>query len=96
MSLKIKNGDCVIFMNFSGQAQGTDQVKVLYKEGKKCEAATAAAFGFGMDANKCFASGWLTYGQSANLVFVREGTYTYEVQFKGGGSPLTGEIVVQK
>jgi plastocyanin len=94
-ALQIKEGDCVVFMNYSGTATNPHPVKVIFKEGVKCSAATESLVGLAMDETKCLVSDWIGYGQTPSAVFIKPGTYEYEVRFKEGGPPTTGRIVVK-
>lgn len=94
-ALHIKKGDCVVFMNFSGTVTNPHQIKVSFKEGEKCLSATESLMGLTMDETKCLTSGWIGYGQTPSAVFTKPGTYGYEVNFKEGGPPTTGRIVVK-
>ncbi len=94
-TLHIKKGDCVVFMNFAGTATNPHQVKVSFKEGEMCLAATESLVGLAMDETKCLTSGWIGYGQTPSAVFTKPGTYQYEVIFKEGGSATTGRIEVK-
>jgi hypothetical protein len=94
-ALQIKKGDCVVFMNYSGTATNPHPVKVIFKEGEKCSAATESLVGLAMDETKCLVSDWVGYGQTPSAVFMKSGTYEYEVRFKEGGPPTTGRIVVK-
>jgi plastocyanin len=94
-TLHIKKGDCVVFMNYAGTATNPHQVKVSFKEGEMCLAATESLVGLAMDETKCLTSGWIGYGQTPSAVFTKPGTYKYEVIFKEGGSATTGRIEVK-
>jgi plastocyanin len=95
--LTIKKGDCVVWINFTGSAAGytKQDIQLSFKEGEKCVRMTKAPVGFKMDVpSGCYIAGWISYGQTASLLFVEPGTYNYEVQFKVGGKN-TGTIVVK-
>ena len=89
--LTVKKGDCVVWMNWARD----QDVLLSFKEGEKCVRATKAPVGFKMDVpSGCYIGEWLSYGQTASLVFAEPGAYKYEVQFKMGGKN-TGTIVVK-
>ncbi len=89
--LTVRKGDCVVWMNWT-RDQG---VLLSFKEGEKCVRATKSPVGFKMDVpSGCYLGGWLSYGQTASLLFAEPGTYNYEVQFKVG-EKNTGAIVVK-
>ena len=90
-TLTVKKGDCVVWMNWTRD----QDVLLSFKEGEKCVRATKSPVGFGMDASKgCYLAGWMSYGQTASLMFAEPGTYKYEAEFKVGGKN-TGTIVVK-
>lgn len=89
--LTVKKGDCVVWMNW----ERNQDVLLSFKEGEKCVRATKSPVGFKMDApSGCYLGGWLSYGQTASLIFQEPGTYSYEVEFKVGGKNR-GTIVVK-
>jgi plastocyanin len=89
--LTVKKGDCVVWMNWARD----QDILLSFKEGEKCVRATKAPSGFKMDVpSGCYLGGWLSYGQTASLMFAEPGTYKYEVQFKVGGKS-TGTIIVK-
>jgi plastocyanin len=88
--LTVKKGDCVVWMNWT-----RDDVIISFKEGEKCVRVTKAPAGFKMDVpSSCYMAGWLSYGQTASLVFAEPGTYSYEIQYKVGGKN-SGTIIVK-
>lgn len=91
VTLTVKKGDCVVWMNWT-----RDQDALLsFKEGEKCVRATKTPVGFKMDVpSGCYIASWLSYGQTASLVFTEVGTYKYEIQFKVGGKN-SGTIIVK-
>lgn len=89
--LTVKKGDCVVWMNWTRD----QDVLLSFAEGEKCVRATKAPVGFKMDVpSGCYLAGWMSYGQTASLMFAEPGTYKYEVQFKVGGKS-TGTIIVK-
>jgi plastocyanin len=89
--LTVKKGDCVVWMNWTRD----QDVLLSFKEGEKCVRATKGPVGFKMDVpSGCYIGGWLTYGQTASLVFAEPGTYSYEIQYKVGGKN-SGTIIVK-
>jgi hypothetical protein len=96
--LSIKGGDCVVFTNLIGEGigtQGTDEVKVAYKEGAKCQKGVRISFDFQVDKNMCYTSGWMRYGESSTMVFATPGTYDYEIRYLSGGAPITARVTVK-
>ncbi len=91
VTLKVKKGDCVVWMNWTRN----QDILLSFKEGEKCVRVTQSPVGFKMDVpTGCYLAGWLSYGQTASLVFAEPGTYDYEVQFKVGGANR-GTIIVE-
>jgi len=87
-TLRIKKGDCVVWMNWT---HGED-VKVIFKEGKRCQDMTKSAVGFRMDWSSCYVTDYLDYGRTSSLVFNEAGTFKYEVEFRqtAAGPPAIG------
>ncbi len=93
--LTVKKGDCVVWINFTGGPTQMQEARLTFKEGEKCIRVTKSPVGFKMDVpSGCYIAGWLSYGQTASLMFTEPGTYAYEVDFKPGGN-VTGTIVVK-
>jgi plastocyanin len=91
VTLTVKKGDCVVWMNWTRD----QDVLLSFKDGEKCVRATKAPVGFKMDVpSGCYIANWLSYGQTASLVFTEAGTYKYEVQFKVGGKN-SGTVIVK-
>jgi plastocyanin len=94
-TLKIKKGDCVVWLNWT---HGED-LKIIFKEGKRCQDNTKAPVGFKMWKG-CYVTDYLDYGRTSSLVFDQAGTFKYEVEFKPGtefkaGIQKFGTIVVE-
>jgi len=99
-TLRIKKGDCVVWINWT---RGED-VKVIFKEGKRCQDMTKSPVGFKMDWNSCYVTDYLDFGRTSSMLFEQAGTFKYEVEFKPTSSPLgaariglarSGTIVVE-
>ena len=87
--LNIKKGDCVVWMNWT---RGVD-VKIIFKEGKRCQDMTKSPVGFKMDWNSCYITDYLDFGRTSSLLFDQAGTFKYEVEFKdplSSGGPVIG------
>jgi plastocyanin len=97
-NLTVKPGDSITFLNSMGlQNAFENEIKIVYKEGAKCQAGVHMSLGFAMDPQMCFASGWLKPMETATVVFGTPGVYNYEIQFhKSGGAPVTATITVVK
>lgn len=83
-TLRTKKGDCVVWINWT---RGED-VKVIFREGKKCADRTKSPAGFKPDFSGCYVTDFLNFGQTSSLVFVEAGTFRYEVEFRPTDSPL--------
>jgi len=90
-SIFISKGTCVIWSNWVR----TDQVKVIFEEGKKCEDVTDAPVGFRLDASNCYVTDSIPLGGTSSLRFNEAGTYKYRVEGAGGVIKATGEITVR-
>ena len=77
-TLHIKKGDCVVWINRTR----AEDVKVIFKEGKKCQDMTKSAVGFKMDWNSCYVTDYLDFGRTSSLVFDQAGTFRYQVEFQ--------------
>jgi len=90
--LKVTKGDCVVWINWT---RGED-VKVIFKEGKKCADNTKASVGFKMDSSSCYVTDYLAFGQTSSLMFPVEGTFNYVVEFqREKGKTVRGSIQVK-
>ena len=98
-TLNVAKGDCVVWLNWT---RGED-VRVIFKEGKKCADMTKAPVRFKPDFSGCFLTDYLNFGETSSLVFVEAGRFDYEVEFGRapgglygpGRSIITGSIVVK-
>ena len=97
--LDVAKGDCVVWINWT---RGED-VRVIFREGKKCADMTKGPVKFKPDFSGCFLTDYLGFGETSSLVFVEAGRFDYEVEFgrSGGGlygagrTIITGSIVVK-
>jgi len=97
--LTIKKGDCVVWINWT---RGED-VRVIFREGKKCADMTKAPVKFKPDFSGCFLTDYLGFGETSSLVFVEAGKFDYEVEFGrtagglygAGRTIITGSILVK-
>jgi len=88
----ISKGDCVVWFN----RVFTDEVMVIFKEGKKCLDVTKAPMGFTLDAETCYVTSWIPFAGTTSLRFMEKGTYEYTVKAKDWkGITATGRIVVE-
>ena len=90
-ALWISKGTCVIWSNWVR----TDEVKVIFEEGKKCEDVTDAPVGFTMNADNCYVTDFISLGGTSSLKFNEAGTYKYTVESAGGTIKARGEIGVR-
>jgi hypothetical protein len=90
-ALWISKGTCVIWSNWVR----TDEVKVKFEEGKKCEDVTEAPAGFTLNADNCYVTDWIALGGTSSLKFNETGTYKYVVEAAGGTIKARGEIGVR-
>lgn len=84
-TLKIKKDDCVVWIN---RTYPGEDVKVIFKEGKKCADMTKSPTGFKPDWAGCYVTDFLDSGQTSSLLFIQAGTFIYEVEFRETSSPL--------
>jgi len=90
-ALWISKGTCVIWSNWVR----TDEVKVKFEDGKKCEAVTDAPVGFKMHDVDCYVTDFISLGGTSSLKFNEAGTYKYTVESAGGTIKARGEISVR-
>ena len=99
----VNKGDCVVWINFipaihSGALTDANDVLLSFPEGKQCLIGTKAPKGFKMDDKDCWNGGFLSYGETASMVFVKPGTYKYDIQIWQGKKikdKNSGTIVVK-
>ena len=99
-TLHIKKGDCVVWINWTR----AEDVKITFKEGKRCQDMTKSPVGFKMDWNSCYITDYLDFGRTSSLLFDQAGTFRYEVEFKSStrsgegyriGTARFGTIIVE-
>ena len=98
-TLAVAKGDCVVWINWT---RGED-VKITFREGKKCADMTKSPSGFNPDFIGCYTTDYLGFGATSSLVFVEAGNFDYEVAFGklgegygiGGTATLFGSIIVK-
>jgi len=92
MNSFISKGDCVVWFN----RLVTDEVQVIFEEGKKCLDVTNAPMGFTLDAQTCYVTSWIPFTGTSSLRFMEKGTYEYTVKAKGWkGITAKGRINVE-
>ena len=97
--LNVAKGDCVVWINWN---QG-ENIRVIFKEGKKCADVTKAPTRFKQDFSGCYLTDYLSFGETSSLVFAETGRFNYEVEFGmipgglygPGRRIVTGTIVVK-
>ncbi len=90
--LFISKGTCVIWLNRST----ANEIKIVFKEGKKCASVTDAPTGFNMDDyGHCYVTSWLPFGGTSSLRFLERGTYAYEIQVTAGPAGTEGKKVIE-
>jgi len=98
-TLNVAKGDCVVWLNWT---RG-DDVRVIFREGKKCADMTKAPVRFKPDFSGCYLTDYLNFGETSSLVFVEVGKFDYEVEFGRvtgglygpGRRIISGSIVVK-
>lgn len=75
-TLSVSQGTCVVWVNWTRATE----VRVKFKEGKKCADATKAPVGFRMDAMNCLVTDHIPLGATSSLMFTEVGTFDYEVE----------------
>ena len=88
----INKGDCVVWFN----RVIAEEIKVVFKEGKRCLDVTKSPMGYTLDAESCYVTTWMPFAGTSSLRFMEKGTYKYVVQAKGmPGENIEGQIVVE-
>ncbi len=95
-TLYIKKGDCVAWINQTLE----EDVKITFKEGKRCQGMTKSAVGFKEDWKSCCVTDYLAPGRTSSLLFDEAGTFNYEVEFRHSsgfriGTQRFGTIIVE-
>ena len=98
--LEVAKGDCVVWINWARE----ENVKIIFREGKKCLEMTKAPVRFKPDFSGCYLTDFLGFGETSSLVFIEAGKFDYEVEFTRIGSfygagagidKLSGTIIVK-
>jgi hypothetical protein len=86
-NLNVAKGDCVVWINWTR----AEDVRVIFREGKKCADMTKSPVRFKPDFSGCFLTDYLGFGETSSLVFVEAGVFDYEVEYgKTTGGTLYG------
>jgi hypothetical protein len=85
-TLNVTKGDCVVWINWT---RGED-VRVIFREGKKCADMTKAPVRFKQDFSGCYLTDYLNFGETSSLVFAEAGKFDYEVEFGRAPGGLYG------
>lgn len=97
-TLKIAHGDCVLWLNWG------DEAEVIFSEGEKSKDMTKDPVKFKMDSKGRYLTDYFGRNETASLLFPKEGTFNYEVEFKPTGGKqvpglaqhrISGTIVVE-
>jgi hypothetical protein len=88
-TVTVKKDTCVIWLNWAR----TEQVQVVFEEGKVCEDVTESPVGFKLDAVNCYVTDDIPLGATSSLLFVEEGEYKYIL--KSGTKKVNGKIIVK-
>lgn len=91
--IRIAKGDCVIWFNRAA----TQEVKVVFEDGKRCSTVSAAPVGFSLDHENCYVTTWLEFGATSSLRFMDPGSYQYMIAVEGlpPAKRMKGTIVVE-
>ncbi|RPI99229.1 MAG: hypothetical protein EHM36_16300, partial [Deltaproteobacteria bacterium] len=79
--LNVNRGDCVVWINWT---RGED-AQIIFRDGKKCADMTKSPVKFKPDFSGCYLTDFLSFGETASLVFVEAGKFDYEVEFRTPG-----------
>lgn len=91
--LRIQKGTCVIWLNWVK----TEEVRIVFEDGKKCEDMTDSPIGFELDAADCYVTTFVARGETSSLMFNEPGTFAYVIKASGaeGAEEVQGEVIVQ-
>jgi len=88
--LTIPKDTCVVWYN----RVRTNEVRVKFADGKKCDDVTTAGTGFELDAAECFVTSYIPFAGTSSLNFVESGTFEYVVESSTGVTGK-GKIIVE-
>ena len=88
-SVVVEGNTCLVWVNL-----GKAEMKVNFREGKKCLDATEAPSGFSL-TEACYVTSWIPFGATSSLTFKEQGTYDYEIEWQAAETKAVGRIVVQ-
>ena len=91
--LRIQKGTCVIWLNWVK----TEEVRIVFQDGKKCEDMTDSPIGFELDASDCYVTTFVARGETSSLMLNEPGTFAYVIKLSGaeGAEEVQGEVIVQ-
>jgi len=86
----VSEGAVVVWWN-----KGSEEVKIRFLDGKKCEVRSSSPTGFLLESDNCYQTSYMAPGTISSLKFDKKGTYEFEVEIKDMGT-TKGKIVVSK
>ncbi|MDD5693645.1 MAG: hypothetical protein PHU86_04205 [Patescibacteria group bacterium] len=89
--LEIDKNTIVIWLNGA-----TEEVKVIFEEGKVCKDLVLNPKDFNLDERSCFVTTFMPWGATSSLVFPKPGKFAYSIETSGGKLKAKGEIIVRK
>jgi hypothetical protein len=84
-NVTVKEGACIIWVNW-----GRAEVKVNFRDGKKCLDATTGQSGFDLKEKypkvdtACYVTNWIPMGSTSSLTFTEPGVYKFAVEWGTG------------
>lgn len=87
-----KKGDCMIWFNNAGHSE----VKISFKEGKKCTEVVDETMDFKLDKENCLVTKtYIPPRGTVSFVFEKEGSFDYIVEVKGTNLKVEGTVRVE-
>jgi hypothetical protein len=76
----ISKGSCVVWVNWVR----TDEIKIIFEDGKTCSDLTDSPHGFEMTPDNCYVTTWIPLGGTSSLRFLEKGIFKYEIEASKG------------
>jgi plastocyanin len=91
--MRVYPGTVVVWWN-----KGSEEIKVIFMEGAKCEAGTGVPTGFHVEGetDNCYITAYIASGETSSLRFLSEDIYQYAVTIGGRGTSKGRIVVAEK
>jgi hypothetical protein len=90
ITTRVLEGAVVVWWN-----KGGEEVRIRFVDGEKCRIRSSSPSGFVLESENCYQTSYMAPGTISSLKFDEEGTYEFEVEYKGR-EVQKGAVIVSK